>query len=150
MKGKAKSVKGKVNFSSFTCPAKPWRSGVIHHSSLVVLLLTAYCLLLTAPASALQLPGGNTIQTPNNFNPQINNIGDLVGIFLQYALLLGGIMALVFLVVGGFRYVISASDAKGAESARNQITMALVGLFVIFIAYWLTKLVETILGAKVL
>lgn len=140
MKGKAKSVKGKVNFSSF----------IIDHSSLVVLSLIALPFTLS-PSFALQLPGsGNTIDNPPNFNSQLADIGGIVSVFLQYALTIGGMLALVFLVIGGFRYVISAGDVKGTESARSQITMALVGLFVIFIAYWLAKIVETILGATIL
>lgn len=119
-----------------------------HRLILLMFVACALAIPTSAPAQALVLPGSNT--NINSPTPFFFTLGDIVTTILNYSFFIGGILTMVFLVIAGFRYVISAGDPKGVEAARGQITMALVGLFVIFIAYWLIKLVETILGGSFL
>lgn len=59
------------------------------------------------------------------------------------------VVALVFffiLIMGGLRWVMSEGDQKAVESARSQITNALIGLAIVFAAFAIMKLIETIFG----
>lgn len=59
------------------------------------------------------------------------------------------VVALVFffiLIWGGLKWVMSEGDQKAVESARAQITNALIGLAIVFAAFAIMKLIETIFG----
>jgi len=63
------------------------------------------------------------------------------------------IVALVFffmLIWGGLKWVTSEGDEKKVGSARAQITNALVGLAIVFAAWAIMKLIETVFGITVL
>jgi len=62
------------------------------------------------------------------------------------------IVALVFffmLVWGGLRWVMSQGDKTNVETARNQITNALIGLAIVFAAWAIMKLIETLFGVSI-
>ena len=46
-----------------------------------------------------------------------------------------GIIAVIMIVVGGLRYVLSGGDASGISGAKNTILYAVVGLVVAILAY---------------
>ena len=47
---------------------------------------------------------------------------------------IGGIAAVILVILGGIRYITSAGDAGNAASAKNTILYALVGIIVIALA----------------
>ena len=59
------------------------------------------------------------------------------------------IVALVFffmLVLGGIKWITSQGDKANVETARNQITNALIGLAIVFAAWAIMKLIGTLFG----
>lgn len=60
---------------------------------------------------------------------------------VNFALILAAVVALGFLVYGGFRYITSRGDEREVESAKDTITYAVVGLVVIGIAAAIVKFV---------
>lgn len=63
------------------------------------------------------------------------------------------VVALVFffmLVLGGLKWVMSEGDEKNVTNARNQITNALIGLAIVFAAWAVVKLIETIFGISII
>jgi hypothetical protein len=67
-----------------------------------------------------QAPGNNQIYGPN-------------GILTKVAKLFGyvvGIISVIFIVIGGFKYVQSSGDANNVKSAKDTILYALVGLVI--------------------
>jgi hypothetical protein len=54
------------------------------------------------------------------------------------------------LIWGGLRWVMSEGDEKAVTAARNQITNALIGLAIVFAAFAIMKLIETVFGIKLL
>jgi hypothetical protein len=63
------------------------------------------------------------------------------------------VVALVFffiLILGGLKWVMSGGDQKNVEAARAQITNALIGLAIVFAAFAIMKLIETIFGINLL
>ena len=48
--------------------------------------------------------------------------------------LLGGV-AVIMLIIGGFRYVVSGGDSSRIESAKNTILYAVIGIIVAFLAW---------------
>ncbi len=66
-----------------------------------------------------------------------NLFGD-TGVFAQISsilLFIIGAVAVIMLIIGGLRYVISAGDASKVQGAKNTILYALVGIVVAILAY---------------
>jgi hypothetical protein len=77
-----------------------------------------------------------------------NNIGGIINLMIPYIIAAAGFGLLVTIVMAGFTILTSAGDAKKMEMGKNQLTNAVIGAVVIFIAYWLTQLAGIILGIK--
>lgn len=60
---------------------------------------------------------------------------ELIAQVIKAALLLVGVIAVGFIVYGGFRYIISRGDEKEVEQAKKTITYAVIGIVVIGLAY---------------
>lgn len=73
----------------------------------------------------------------------------VVSNFLGLATALGGMLAVVMLFIGGFKYITSRGDPKGVDAARNTITWAIVGLVLIVVAYLVLRLIRDFTGVDV-
>jgi len=69
---------------------------------------------------------------------------------ISLAMLVVAIVFFFILILGGLRWVMSEGDQKNVEAARNQITNALIGLAIVFAAFAIMKLIETIFGISLL
>lgn len=49
---------------------------------------------------------------------------------LRAAFMIVGLLSVIFIALGGFKYVTSAGDPQGTQKAKNTILYALVGLVV--------------------
>lgn len=64
-------------------------------------------------------------------------------------LLWAGAIALLFIIIGGFRFIISMGNAEGVEKARNTVLYAILGLILIFLAYLIVGyLLGDLLGVR--
>jgi hypothetical protein len=91
------------------------------------------------------------IQPKNNFSA----LGNLsaAGIVSGAISLVMVVVALAFffmLIIGGLKWVTSEGDQKAVEAARNQITNALIGLAIVFAAWAVVKLIQTVFGINIL
>jgi hypothetical protein len=74
--------------------------------------------------------------------------------------LISGVITLVFiaaslvfffmLVAGGIKWMMAGGDKEKAGEARGQLTSALIGLIVIFLAWAISKLLGTLFGVDIL
>ncbi|HET7629904.1 MAG TPA: pilin [Candidatus Saccharimonadales bacterium] len=71
-------------------------------------------------------------------NEQPSDLFGNGGIFRQITnilLFLVGAIAVIMLIVGGIRYIVSAGDQTQVTAAKNTILYAIVGIVVAFLAY---------------
>lgn len=54
-----------------------------------------------------------------------------------------GAIAVVMLIIGGIRYVVSSGDQNAVTSAKNTILYAIIGIVVAFLAYAAVNFVTT-------
>jgi len=96
--------------------------------------------------------------TTINIVPE-GSIGDVTGTWtlggvLSWAvsavLIIAGLIFFFMLIIGGLRWVVSGGDKAATESARGQITAALIGLVIVFSAFAIAKLLEGVLGFSIL
>lgn len=84
------------------------------------------------------------IERPRVPNPVGDtNFGSVFFTIINGLLLFAGAVAVLFLIIGGFRYVVSAGNPDQVEGAKKTILYAILGLIIIFIAF---LLVQVLLG----
>lgn len=114
--------------------------------------------ILIAPLFYLFLsPGFVFADTPVNPCPQegtfsklcsltAGNFGQTVGRVLTAAFVLAVLIALAFLVYGGVKWITSGGDKTAVEGARNTLVAAVVGLVIVFLAYFIVSIVLGLFG----
>ncbi len=73
------------------------------------------------------------------------------GVFKQITntvLYIVGIVAVIMLIIGGIRYVISGGDSKKVTDAKNTVLYAIIGLVIAFLAYAIVNFVISALPSS--
>lgn len=86
--------------------------------------------------------GGGKIKT--------DTLGDIIGGLLPYLLTIAGLILFGMLVAGGFTMLAGAADKEAQESGKKQITSALTGFLIIFLAYWIAQILQVIFKINIL
>lgn len=73
----------------------------------------------------------------------------IVSGFIRLTLVIAAIVFFFILVIGGIKWIASGGDKAQTESARNQITAALVGLVIVFAAWAILALIRTFFGVDI-
>ncbi len=61
--------------------------------------------------------------------------------FINILSLIGGVIAVVFLIIGGYKYITSGGDANKISSAKNTILYALIGLIIVVLSQVIVRFV---------
>jgi hypothetical protein len=64
-------------------------------------------------------------------------IADVINIFS----LIVGIVAVIMIIVGGFRYITSGGDSNNVTAAKNTILYAIIGLVIVALAQFIVRFV---------
>ncbi len=72
-----------------------------------------------------------------------NSLFGIITNIINLLLTVIGIIAVIMIVIGGFRYTTSAGDAGQTKSARDTIIYAVVGLVIAIMAYGIVNFVLT-------
>jgi len=95
--------------------------------------------LVTAPVSALGeggAPAGiNAARGDNTPSNLVNGDSSIVRRAINIMLFGVGVLSVVMLIFGGFRYVISGGKKESVTNAKNTILYAIIGLLVAVFAY---------------
>lgn len=75
-------------------------------------------------------------------------VGQIITDLLRYIFPIAGLLLLLYLVYGGYRYMLSRGDPKNLQEAKGVITTALVGFIIVFLAFWIVQLVGVIFGIE--
>lgn len=74
------------------------------------------------------------------------SIIDIVATFIALALIVASILCLVFIIIGGISFILSAGNEEKIKKAVHTIRFAIIGLIVTFVAFfavaWLSKLLD--------
>ena len=77
-------------------------------------------------------------------------VASIVSAIIILVLIIAAIVFFFMLVIGGIRYITSGGDKAATESARGQITAALIGLVIVFAAWAIINLVNLFFGINIL
>lgn len=73
------------------------------------------------------------------------------GVFKQVTntvLYIVGIIAVIMLIIGGIKYVVSGGDSKKVTDAKNTVLYAIIGLIIAFLAFAIVNFVITALPSS--
>jgi len=85
---------------------------------------------------------------------QFENLGNLtfpaiISAGIRLVVVIAAIVFFFILVIGGIKWIASGGDKAKTESARNQITSALVGLVIVFAAWAIVALIKVFFNVDI-
>lgn len=90
-----------------------------------------------------QLGVGITDASPTGASDKLFGKGGVFTAIADTLIYLVGAIAVIMLIIGGFRYVLSAGNSSAVESAKNTILYAVIGIVVAALAFAAVKFVAT-------
>lgn len=78
---------------------------------------------------------GANCAKPTNAADNLFGAGGIFQTIVNILLFIVGAIAVIMLIVGGIRYVVSGGDQSAVTAAKNTILYAIVGIVVAFLAY---------------
>ncbi|MEX0749022.1 MAG: hypothetical protein WD467_02005 [Candidatus Saccharimonadales bacterium] len=89
----------------------------------------------TAQESACIGAGGSWTGSECSMGGDSPELIDTVKTVIDVLLLVLGAVAVIMLVIGAFRFVVSGGDSNAVQGARNTILYAIVGIIVAFLSW---------------
>ncbi len=77
------------------------------------------------------------------------NIPDVINKGLAYAILLAGILSVVFIIVGGFSFILSGGNEEKIKQAVGTIRYAIIGLIITILSVVIVQAVGQFIGLNV-
>lgn len=77
---------------------------------------------------------------------QIGNDSTLIANIINILLVVAVLLAIVFLIYGGIRWIMSGGDKAKVDTARSTIISAIIGLVIAFAAFFIISLVQYFFG----
>jgi len=97
--------------------------------------------------STLNLPGDIAIR--DELKTEFTTPASIINEALKYIFPFAGLILFFTLIAGGFQLLTSAGNEENIKKASQKITWAIVGFVIIFISFWLIKLLETVFGVDI-
>ncbi len=81
------------------------------------------------------LEDGTNASAPTGADENLFGAGSIFQRVADFLIFLVGALAVIFLIIGGLRYVVSSGNSSQVESAKNTILYAIIGLVVAIAAF---------------
>ena len=142
-----------MNIFSTYLPVRARLQTIVVAVALALLSVLATVLLLTSmPVSAACDMGNLSVQSGADCakgNGQPENLfageGSVLTRVTSILLFIIGAVAVIMLIIGGIRYVVSGGDQSQVTAAKNTILYAIIGIVVAVLAYAAVRFVTTTL-----
>jgi hypothetical protein len=99
----------------------------------------------------------NTAKIPSyagtGFKFEGKTIGDILSGptgLLAYIFAFAGLALFVMLIMGGITLMTAAGDPAKSKDGYGKISAGLIGFLIIFVSYFVTQIIEVVLGIKIL
>lgn len=70
-----------------------------------------------------------------------DSVNELVSLIIDIVSWVVGVISVLMIIFGGFKYITSGGDANGVTAAKNTIMFAIVGLVIVALAQLIVKFV---------
>lgn len=90
-----------------------------------------------------ELPGGLRIEDGNGSPGNLTaTLPELIRYVFNFSIAIGGLVAFVMLVYGGFRYLTSAGNPAAQTDAKDILTSAIIGLLLLLASVLLLQVIN--------
>lgn len=93
---------------------------------------------------SLTIPGFSDVPKPSGLNPNITDVGSFLSPLLSIAFFIAAFMAFYWLVWAAFQYILASGKKEELAKARERIRWTLIGLVVVFAAYFMARFASEI------
>ena len=120
---------------------------ILASASLFLLGAPAVVMAVDTPAPSEQLcSGGTTLKidgggTCSNVSGGTSSLNDKIAKVINLLSVIVGVIAVIMIIVGGFRYITSGGKQESVTSAKNTILYAIIGLIIVALAQIIVKFV---------
>jgi hypothetical protein len=76
----------------------------------------------------------------------ITSLGGAINLIIRIGLMFAGIIAVIFIMLGGYQLLISRGDPNGYKKGRTTITQAAIGLIIVLLAYVIVQFITSLVG----
>lgn len=78
----------------------------------------------------------------------MGNNPNFIGNIVQFLMILAISLSVIFLVLGGIKWIMSGGDKGKVEQARSAIIASIIGLVISLLAYFIVSVVVTMLTGR--
>jgi hypothetical protein len=110
-----------------------------------IVILAAFALSIASPAVAAVDWG----MSYTNIGLGSEDVRTVAVNVIRTLLGLLGILALIIILIGGFRWMTSGGNEENVEGAKKTIGAGIIGLIIIFFAYAIVMFVFNVLGKSI-
>lgn len=117
-----------------------------HNKILKIAQISA--MVLSLALVALPLVSGAQYENPNPAGtglPGDDRLSTFILKIINIALAIAGLVAVLFLIIGGFRYITAAGNEEAGESAKKIITNSIIGIVVIILSFVIVRVISNAL-----
>ena len=110
----------------------------------IIAIAAVFAIALTPLLAGAQfkVPDAGSTGVPNQASAT-----DIIMRVIEILLSIAGLLAVIFLIVGGFRYITAGGNEESAESGKKTIINAIIGIVVILLAFVIVRVVSNLFGA---
>lgn len=92
--------------------------------------------------TTLNAPSGGTCTASNtNTSGATTKVNSLVHDIINIFSWVVGVVSVIMIIVGGFRYITSGGDSNNVSAAKNTIIYAIIGLIIVALAQFIVQFV---------
>lgn len=77
--------------------------------------------------------------------PNQASISELILRVINILLAIAGLVAVIFLIIGGFRYITAGGNEETAESGKRTILNAIIGIVIIILSFVIVRVISNAL-----
>jgi hypothetical protein len=107
--------------------------------------VTTFVLVFAFALAPLALAQFNVPNSGGTGLPDDTRLSSLILRIINLALMVVGLIAVLFLIIGGFRYITSAGNEETAENAKKIIINAIIGIVIIILSFVIVRVISNAL-----
>lgn len=77
--------------------------------------------------------------------PVETNLTDIILTVVNYLLSIAGLLAVLFIIIGGFRFMTAGGNEEASDKAKKTIINALVGIVVVILSFAIVRGIANLL-----
>jgi hypothetical protein len=115
---------------------------------IIAFAVLALVLLPTLALAQSLVPAAEPGQAPG-FLGGNTTIGSILRAITRFLLGFAGVVAILFIIYGGFRYITAGGNEDAAESGKHILTNAIIGFAIILLSWVILIVIENVIYNRI-